>query len=94
MLLPKVLLWTAVALIAGPLSISMVAQALTWMTPGCNPNPYALGECLVGSYNLASALLLASIGGIYIMYLGAIAALPLFGLALWLSPSRKSSRTR
>lgn len=32
-------------------TVAVVCQGLIWSIPGWNPNPYALGECLVGQYN-------------------------------------------
>jgi len=67
----------------------LLAQGLIWVIPGCNPNPYALGVCAVGPYNVAPALMIAGIGGGYIAVLSLLVSVPLLLLAWFLSRRRK-----
>lgn len=85
MLSPKTLMFAAAAVVFGPLGAAVVSQGLIWLIPGCNPNPYALGKCLIGSYNLAPGLVLVTIGGIYIAVIGIVVSVPLLIWAFWLS---------
>lgn len=82
---PRVLKMVAFAVTGVPLAVMLFAQGLIWAIPGCNPNPYALGVCAVGSYNLASALMVAGIGGGYIALLSMLVSGPLLLLAWLLS---------
>ena len=67
----------AFAVTGVPLTVNLIAQRLVWMIPDCNPNPYALGICAVGPYNLASALRVAGIGGGYIALLSVLISGPM-----------------
>ena len=92
MLSSRTLTVAAAALVLGPIAIAVVGQVSIWMIPGCNPNPYAPGECLVGSYNLAYALIVATLGGIYVAVLALPASFLLLVAAIWLS-RRERRRT-
>lgn len=84
MLLRRVAFWT----VALPACGALLAQLAIWAIPGCNPNPYGLGECLVGGANLAVPLLFASLGGAYISAaLAFLVALPLLVIS-WVIGSR------
>jgi hypothetical protein len=83
-LLRKLAFW-AVALPAG---VALLTQLAIWSIPGCNPNPYALGECMVGRANVAVPLLLVGLGGVYIsLALLTVVALPLLVLS-WVLDAR------
>jgi hypothetical protein len=43
---------------------ALASQVAILAIPGCNPNPYALGRCLIGSANLAAPLMLGLLGGL------------------------------
>jgi hypothetical protein len=92
MLSPRTLRIAAAIVVFGPLGVAVVGQGFIWLFPGCNPNPYALGECLVGSYNLAPGLMLATIGGVYIALLGVLVSVPLLIGAFWLSRRQPPTR--
>jgi len=92
MLSPRTLILGAAAVVLGPLGIALIGQVLIWMLPGCNPNPYALGECLIGSYNIASILMFATVGGIYVAVIGLLVSVPLLVGALFLSGDGDSLR--
>jgi hypothetical protein len=63
-----------------------LAQALL---PNCQPQMYGVGECFVGTVNLAPAILLAVGMGVYIAVAGLIfIAAPLMVLAWWLDSRR------
>ena len=62
--LRRIAFW-AVAL---PAASALAAQLVIWGISGCDPNPYALGECMVGKLNLAGPLLLAVLGGVYVAF--------------------------
>lgn len=82
---PKLLRRFALWIFVVPCLLALGAQITIWAIPGCNPNPYGLGECMVGSSNLASTLLLAQLGGIYAaLVLGGLVCLPLAALSLGL----------
>ena len=68
-----------------PLLVALIAQVLMWLIPGCNPNPYALGICSVGPYNIAAALVLLGVGGAYLAMLSVPISAPLLLVAWWLS---------
>ena len=82
----------AVALMLIPLGIALFAQLAIWMIPGCNPNPYALGECLMGSINLAPTLMLGVLGGIYIGIVTVPVAVILMLAGIWLT-KRRANKT-
>ena len=78
---PKPMRRFALWLFLAPCLVALVAQIFIWVIPGCHPNPYGLGNCLVGSSNLAGALLVAQLGGIAAaLALGLLVCLP---LAAW-----------
>ncbi|MBT2305518.1 hypothetical protein J7E70_34575 [Variovorax paradoxus] len=87
--LPRILRMVAFAVTGAPLTVMLLAQALIWVIPGCNPNPYALGVCAVGPYNMASPLMVAGIGGGYIALLSVLVSGPLLLLAWFLSRRSK-----
>lgn len=93
MLSPRTLTVAAAAPVLGPIAVAVVGQVLIWLIPGCKPNPYALGECLVGSYNLAFALMLATFGGIYVAVLALPASFLLLAAAILLSRRRAAKNT-
>ncbi|WGT61988.1 hypothetical protein [Variovorax paradoxus] len=78
----------AAALVLGPTAVAVIGQVSIWLISGCKPNPYALGECLVGSYNLAFALMVATLGGTYVAVLALPASFLLLLAAVWLSRRR------
>jgi len=64
--------------VALPACGALLAQLAIWAIIGCNPNPYALGECMVGDANLAVPLLLVDLGSFCISAaLAFLVALPL-----------------
>ena len=88
MLSLRTLTVAAAGLVLVPIAVASVGQVSIWLIPGCKPNPYALGECLVGSYNLAYALMVATLGGIYVAVLALPASFLLLVVAIWLSRRR------
>jgi hypothetical protein len=88
MLSPRTLTVAAAALVLGPTAVAVIGQVSIWLISGCKPNPYALGECLVGSYNLAFALMVATLGGTYVAVLALPASFLLLLAAVWLSRRR------
>jgi hypothetical protein len=56
-------------LLALPGVTALSAQVAIWLIPGCNPNPYAIRECMVAGVNFATPLLFALLGGGYIFLL-------------------------
>jgi len=86
---PQRLRGLAVWLFVIPSAVALAAQLVIWCIPGCNPNPYALGECLVGAVNVAQPLLILLLGGAFAAaILGVLVAVPMFlladGLSAWL----------
>nr|WP_315466560.1 hypothetical protein [uncultured Undibacterium sp.] len=80
---PKFLRKVAFWIVALPACGALLAQLAIWAIIGCNPNPYALGECMVGDANLAVPFLLVGLGGFYISAAMAfLVALPLL-VTLW-----------
>jgi len=63
---PRTLQKTAFVSGSIPFAISLLAHLIIWCIPGCNPNPYSLGQCTVGTINWASFLLIAGLGGFYL----------------------------
>ncbi|OYT87532.1 MAG: hypothetical protein CFE46_10245 [Burkholderiales bacterium PBB6] len=85
---PKLLRRVAFWIVALPACGALLAQLAIWAIPGCNPNPYALGECTVGGANLAGQLLLVGLGGVYISAaLAFLVALPLLVIS-WVIGAR------
>jgi hypothetical protein len=80
----------AFALTGVPLLLALVAQGLIWVIPGCSPNLYALGACIVGRYNIAAALMIVGIGGVYLTILSVLVSGPLL-LVAWVL-SRRSEK--
>lgn len=79
---------TAATVVAVPAGLGLLAQMTIWLIPGCNPNPYALGECVVGGSNLATPLLVIALGGFGLAFLVFVfVAVPLlvvsFGFSSW-----------
>jgi hypothetical protein len=85
---PRLLRRIAAITVVVPGCAAFLAQAIIWLIPNCNPNPYALGECMVGSSNLAAPLLVVALGGFGLaLLLFVFFAAPLlvvsFGLSIW-----------
>ena len=78
------MLRTAVIVVLIPCAVALASQVAILAIPGCNPNPYALGRCLIGSANLAAPLMLGVLGGLYVAAaLGVFVSMPLFFIAQW-----------
>lgn len=78
------MLRVATAVVLAPCAVAAVSQVAILAIPGCNPNPYALGRCSIGSANLAAPLLIGLLGGLYVAAaLGAFVSVPLFLVARW-----------
>jgi hypothetical protein len=72
-----------------PLVFTLVSQAIIWLIPGCNPNPYAPGQC-AGSVTLANALIFGQLGGVYVaLLLGLFVSIPLLITAVVLKFLRR-----
>ena len=80
---PRLLRRLAVWVVSAPAIAAFLGQVGIWLIPGCNPNPYSLGECMVAGVNVAGALLGVVLGGLVLsVALFFIGAVPLF-LAAW-----------
>ena len=90
MLSPRVLRVAAAAVVAVPLAVAAIGQCVIWLLPDCNPNPYAIEGCLIGSHSLAAGLVLATIGGVALALLGTLLSALLLLVATWLSRKRPS----
>ena len=68
-----------------PVTVVAIGLLLTYIMPGCSPQMYGVGKCMVGSVDLALPIMLAVLGGIYVAA-AAIAFLvaPLLLLAWWM----------
>lgn len=85
---PRVLRKLAFWAVALPASAALLGHLAIWSISGCNPNPYGLGECMVGTANVAVPLLLVSLGGVYVsLALLIVGALPLLVLS-WVLGAR------
>ncbi len=68
----------AFAAILVPGGVALVSRLAIWAIPGCNPNPYALGNCSIGSANFAAPLLIGVLGGLCAsIVLGVFVTVPL-----------------
>jgi hypothetical protein len=77
--LPRVAFWAFVL----PCIVALVSQLLIMAIPGCNPNPYSAGSCVVFSHNLAVPLLAGLFGGIWVAIVAAVfVSLPLLLIAI------------
>lgn len=91
---PRVLRKLAFWAVALPVCAALLAQLEIWSIPGCIPNPYGPGECMVGRVNFAAPLLLVSLGGFYISFaLLIVVALPLLVLS-WAFDARSRRAAR
>jgi len=92
---PTLLRQMAAWLFVAPCLAALTAQVCIWVIPACNPNPYALGTCQIGSYNAAPLLLVLQLGGAYLaMCLGILVSLPTLvivaGIGLWSKRSKRA----
>jgi hypothetical protein len=85
MLLPRVLRVAAAAVVAVPLAVAAIGQCVIWLLPDCNPNPYAIEGCLVGSHSIAAGLVLVTTGGVVLALLGTLLSVLLLLVATWVS---------
>lgn len=73
-----------------PAAVALFAQALIWVIPGCNPNPYALGECMLAGFNIAGPLVIVGTGAFAIAVVVAVCvSLPLFFASVLLGHLRR-----
>jgi len=92
---PTLLRKTAVWLVVAPCLVALAAQVCIWVIPGCKPNPYGLGKCLIRSYNAAAFLLVLQLGGVYLaMCLGVLVSAPVLmiaaGMGFWSKRSKRA----
>ncbi len=74
---PKLLRKVSALAVFIPLVVAVLSQAIIWLIPGCNPNPYGSSQC-AGSTNLALVLLAGELGGVYVaLVLGLFVSIPL-----------------
>ena len=91
---PKVLRRIAIIVVAAPAAVATLGYAASYLLPACKPQMYGVGECFVGSVNLAPAILVAVGMGLYLAA-GALVfvATPLLALAWWLGYRRRRCAT-
>jgi hypothetical protein len=82
----KVLRRIATLTVAMPILLSLAAQAVMWVIPGCLDNRNAVNECRLVSVDIAGILLFFSWGGfISAFFLSVVVSVPLFAISLALS---------
>lgn len=87
---PHALRKTAAVVLLIPAAVALLAQALILLLPGCNPNPYALGECMLAGFNIAGLLVIVGTGGFAIAVVIALCvSLPLFVASVLLGRLRR-----
>ena len=91
---PKILRRIAILVVTVPAAAAALGFAASCLLPACKPQMYGVGECFVGSVNLAPAILVAVGMGLYLAA-GALVfvATPLLALAWWLEYRRRKSAT-
>lgn len=69
----------ATLLFGVPLAIGLICFGLIHFIPGCNPNPYSLGDFRILSVNLSFVLLIGQLSGFgFAFVLGLFVSLPMF----------------